>query len=288
MSAIQRAKNVIPLAAVLVLWGAVFSMACRLTLAPPSDRTGDLSVAGQVFGASRMAFSSSFFTEADNYFHLGVGHVSKKAITNDFIQTWHAAIQPSGHAHAEGKSVREIMPWLEFAIRANPHNVDAYLTAAYWLGMAGRSDLAERVLMQGQQSNPRDHRILLERARLLLDRHEDVRAALLLDEGLRAWPGKEDPQDDQALLDLTSLLSYRAFLHELKGDRQAALVLFRKALEASPGNPGLAKRVRAIESGEDFSEEDRAVWNTIFGRNKSCAREGDPDHEHDHDDHELN
>ena len=286
MSVIQQARHVMPLAAVLVLWGAAFSMACRLTLAPPSDRAGDFSVAGQVFGASRMAFSSSFFTEADNYFHLGVGHVSRKAITNDFVQTWYAAIQPSGHLHAEGKSVREIMPWLEFAIRTDPHNVDAYLTAAYWLGMAGRLDLAERVLLQAQHNNPRDHRILLERARMLLDRHDDVKAALLLDEGLRAWPGKVDPHDSQALLDLASLLSYRAFLHELKGDRQKALVFFRKALEASPGNPGLAKRVQALEAGKDMTEEDRAVWNTIFGRHKQCAREGDPDH--DHDDHELN
>jgi len=272
------------------MWGAAFSMACRLTLDPPSNRKGDVSVAGQVFGASRLAFSSSFFTQADDYFHLGVGHVKPKAISNDRIQRWHAALQPSGHVHAEGAAVHEIMPWLEFAIRANPQNVDAYLTAAYWLGVAQRPYLAERVLLLGQQQNPGDHRILAERARLLFDRHDDARAAALLDEGLRVWPSRLDPQDSQALLDLAAMLSYRGFLYELAGDSKAALALFRKALEASPGNVGLERRVRALEAGEDMTDKDRAVWNTVFGRNRTCGREAehlhdgdDHDHDHDHD-----
>jgi len=280
---------VIPLAVVLVLWGVVFTLACRLTQTSPSERAGELSVAGQVFGASRMAFSSSFFTEADNYFHMGVGHVLPKAITNDFIQSWRAAIQPSGHVHAEGLAVREIMPWLEFAVRTNPHNVDAYLTAAYWLGVAGRSDLAERVLMQGQQDNPGDYRMLGERAKMLFDRHDDLKAAALLDEALRLWPSTLDPKDEQALLDLSSMLSYRAFLHELKGERQAALALFKKALAASPNNAGLDKRVRAIEAGEDMTEKDRAVWNTVFGRKMKDSREGEAGRiPRDDDDDEMN
>jgi hypothetical protein len=123
----------LPVAALLLLWGVVFSMATQLTLSPLNLFSGNTSVAERWLGASRVAIGNSFFEEADNYFHKGVGHVQKKAFSNDLFQMLKAEIEPSVHVHPEGVEVSEIMPWLRFTTEMDPNNVDAYLTTAYWL-----------------------------------------------------------------------------------------------------------------------------------------------------------
>ena len=133
MSDSRSSSWLLPAAALLLLWGVAFSMAAQLTLSPLNLLSGDTSVAERLLGASRVAFGNSFFEEADNYFHKGVGHVHQKAFSNDLFQMLKAEIEPSVHVHPEGVEVSEIMPWLRFTTEMDPNNVDAYLTTAYWL-----------------------------------------------------------------------------------------------------------------------------------------------------------
>ena len=69
------------------------------------------------------------------------------------------------------------------------------------------------------------------------------------------------------------MLSYRAFLFELKGDPEQALNLFKKAYAKMPNNRALKQRILALERGEDFSLDDRHVWENTFARRHACARE---------------
>ncbi len=276
-----------PLVALLVLWGAAFAMGCWLSAEALQGTVPGESVAGRVLGVGREALGGSFYDEADNFFHRGVGHVVPRAFADSTYERWGGLIRPSGHLHTEGDSVGEIMPWLRFATRMDPHNVEAHLTTAYWLA-AGvrRDDLAEEVLIEAQRNNPDDHRVLSDRALLLFRQRQDDKAAALLDASIRLWPGRQDPEDPQTKLELARALSYRAFLYELKdGDRARALELFRRARALSPHNEGLALRVKALEAGEDFGERDRQVWDNLFARKNVCGREGEA-HEHDHDGHD--
>ena len=231
-----------PAAVLLVLWGVAFAMAAQLTVSPHNLLSDDVSAAERLLGASRVAFSETFFEEADNYFHKGVGHVHRKAFSNDYFQSLSARINPSGHVHPENIEVSEIMPWLRFTTKMDPHNVEAYLTTAYWLeGAIRRPDIAEAVLREAQINNPKDYRVINARARMLFGTSDDEKAAMLLDAAIGLWPGSMPPDDQQARLDLAQMLSYRAFLCEIKGDRKGAIELFKRASAAMPKNRALER-----------------------------------------------
>ena len=277
----------LPMAALLLLWGVVFSMAAQLTLRPLNLFSDNTSVAERLLGASRVAFGNSFFEEADTYFHKGVGHVQQKAFSNDLFQILKAEIEPSVHVHPEGVEVSEIMPWLRFTTEMDPHNVDAYLTTAYWLaGSIQRLDLAEAVLREAQLNNPKDYRVINERAKMFFGTKDDAKAAILLDAAIKLWPSGQNPEDQQTQIDLVQMLSYRAFLFELNGRCGQALDLFKKAYARMPSNKALEQRIHALEQGEDFSLKDRSVWESVFARHHVCSRE-EADHEGDHD-HRMN
>lgn len=276
-----------------ILWILAFALACRLAPWAYSNTPGGDSVAERFLGASRAAFGQGFVEQADNFFHLGVPHLQGTAFTGSVYQVWAEQIGPSSHRHAEGVGVREIMPWLRLATEMDPRNVDAYLTTAYLLRTGvRRPDLAAEVLAEAQRNNPADYRVLSERARMLFSQQDDGRAAALLDAGIRLWPGGQNPTNEQARMELSQMLSYRAFLFEIQGEPRKALELFRKASALFPENAALARRVRGLERGEDFSRQDRASWEEVFGRKMTCARTEhagaeDDDHEHggeqDHD-----
>ncbi len=274
-----------PIALLLVLWGVAFSMACSLAGRSPAGTAEDGSVMGRFLGASRAAFSQSFYTEADNYFHKGVGHIAPKAFSNSVFQSWRAGIRPSGHDHTTGVGAKEIMPWLRFATAADPQNMEAYLTTAFWLSRGiQRPDIAEQVLVEAQQNNPGDYRPLHERARLLIRQGRDAEAASLLDAGIRFWPSRLPPTNEEARIEMASMLSYRAFLFELQGDRADSLQYFKAAAGFFPQNRALLRRVEALERGDDTSGQDRATWDNLFPTRTVCGRE-DHDHAEDHDGH---
>ena len=284
-----KSKVHFPLLIALVCWGAAFVLACRLTksaeaLLPPAD-----SVLGRLLGSSREVMSQRLYEEADNYFHSGVKHTQKAAFTSLFGR-WAGVIAPSVHHHVEGVGVYELLPWFRFATEMDPHNVEVYLTASFWLASeGGRPDLAEKVLLEGQRNNPLDYRILQEKGLLMVREKKDVPAALALDLGLKLWPGKQDPQDVQVRLDLGQMLTLRAFLYEVNGQRDQALVLLRWAVAQFPQNKGLAERVAAMEKGEDTTAWARDLWTQMFARKTTCSREEEHDHDHDHEhehDHE--
>lgn len=272
-------------ASVALLWGAAFTLACRLEGHAAYRLPEGFSFMDRVFGVSRRAFSDSFFEEADNYFHQGVKHIRPKAFSNSWFIAVHRAISPTAHRHAEGIEAREILPWLQFAIRSDPRNVTAYLTTAYWLSTTmRRPDAADRLLIEAQMANPGDYRVLLERARIAFRARDDQKAARLFDAAIRLWreDGVTDPEEARA--DRARMLSLRAFLYEISGDAARALEMFREALRFDPDNAALAERVAAMERGESFVEYDRLVLDRLMRRedehnherSEHCMRGGAP------------
>lgn len=274
MSAREVMGRIGPWLVLAVLWAAAFSLACELHAYPLMPALVGEPVISRLLGSSRSAFSEDSILRADEYFHRGIGHVHPRAITNDLLQAWMRDIRPHGHVHTEGAELRQIMPWLSLSIRLDPHNVDAYLTTAYWLRTAlGSVEQADRLLVEAQRNNPGDYRVLNERARLCFGRADDATAAGLLDSALRLWPSRQDPQDQQTRIDKAQMLSYRAFLLELRGEREKAGRYFREALQLNPESSGLARRVAALERGENMTEADRRVWERVFAREMAAPDE---------------
>jgi len=265
-----------------LLWILAFSLACRLAPRVAQKAVGD-SAADRVLGVSRVAFGRSFYIGADDYFHRGIGRKRDVEFANRLFQRWGAAIRPSGHIHTEGYSVSEIIPWLRMAAAADPGNVEAFLTMAYWLTRLGRFDAAEQVLREAQRLHPQDVRLLGERGRLAFRRQQDDRAAALIDAALRVWPNPLPPDDDEARLEKTRLLSYRAVIHELRGEKDPAIRCFREALRFMPRNEGIRRHIGRLESGPVEAALSRGIPDRLFPMEHRCDRE-EHEHEAGHDD----
>lgn len=275
--------------ALAVMWGAAFALCCRLT-SPSADgltpggatalpaMAGSPAIAGSVvvkaLGASRAAVSDQLFENADRAFHMGVGVYRRQAFTSMFMRLGQA-VAPEGHVHLQAESVNEMVPWLYFATRADPHNVEAYVVAAFWLaGEGGHPDLAERVLDEARANNPKDYRVYQEKGRLALKRGAPAEAARAFDAAGALWERDSGPDKIQARLDRAEMLVYRGLLYEEGGDVPRALTCYRDMLALFPGRVGIRERVTELTEAGRARVAPAAMWQTImFQRRHVCERE---------------
>ena len=156
---------------VCVLSLMAFSIACRLAPAYTlAAEHASASLAQTIFGDTRIAIGSRLYTQADVYFHRGVPHQQECAFGSDLYQRLRDEVSPSQHVHLEGATdIREIMPWLDLATRANPEDSESYLVAAFWLSnSAHRPELALDVLDRAQRNIPYAYDVQLAKGRLFL------------------------------------------------------------------------------------------------------------------------
>ena len=67
---------------------------------------------------------------------------------------------PQEHRHLDGKKSVELIPWLWASVAADPHNIEAWTTAAYVAGdMMKDANLARRIVAAGQAKNPKSVRL---------------------------------------------------------------------------------------------------------------------------------
>jgi tetratricopeptide (TPR) repeat protein len=229
---------------------AAFSISCWVQAPAEPHAESGRSVLAAILGEGRIALSGRFYELADTYFHRGVEHVSARAFADDPFQRLARRVSPAGHAHASGGAVEEMMPWLDLALRMDPHRVDIYLVAAFWLTHeGGRYDLADRVLRDAQAANPCNYEVQLERGRLFLKLGDYAGARKCLDAGLAFWPGKAKPDSRDALIDRGSLLFYRALLREVETDLPGSLKDLEELHALFPDRAGIGERIEAMRSG---------------------------------------
>ena len=270
----------IPWLAVPALWAVAFTLACALLEHPVNAAGADTSVWRQLLGAGRTAVSQSLYDEADVYFHGGVRNIEEKAFHGVF-ERWAEALSPARHVHAEGAGVYELLPWFQMAIQADPHNVEAWINAAYVTGgMGNRLDIALHLLQEALRHNPRDHRLFAERGHILLRHRDFASAAAAFETGLQLW-SEEAPADVDALRDRVRMFTFLSSAYEVLGERAAALRALRElaALVSDPDR--LAARIDALERGEDTRQRALDDLEAILRKPKACGA-----HAHDHH-HEL-
>jgi hypothetical protein len=180
-------------------------------------------------GDSRRLFAHEFFAMADAYFHSGFyptifdaknpgakldlveeshdkpkgteEHEEKSSFLGppkDWIERFGRHFYPTVHTHLtdggpsgteDQADVREILPWLQLSADLDPHSVETFLTAAYWLRTSLHKPVeAERFLRQGLRANPDNYEIFLALGRLYLhDRHDPRVAHNILVLGRDKW-----------------------------------------------------------------------------------------------------
>lgn len=93
------------------------------------------------------------------------------------------------HTHLPEGKQREMLPWLRLAASMDPHQVENYTVAAFWLRTKlNKADQAEEFLREGWRNNPDSPEILFELGQLLLENRKDpTRARNILELALRLW-----------------------------------------------------------------------------------------------------
>jgi tetratricopeptide (TPR) repeat protein len=274
--------------AIALLWVAAAGLASRLP--PPGEMGADDEAAStdavsRLFGSGREVISQHLYTEADRYFHQGVGHVHERAFQDHPYLRWAQAITPGEHVELEGESIAEIMPWLRMATKADPRNIQAYTTAAFWLGTQNDVEAANKVLEEARRMNPGDYRVSLALGQLFYHHGLLDRALVELDQARDEWPSGQDTADRQTRLDLAAVLSLGAGVHERKGHRDETMDRFRQILALFPGRDAVRERLRRLERGETAGDaehfwEDQLSTISSAGGGRHVAGGG---HRHDED-----
>ena len=198
---------------------------------------GALSVA---FGDARETISRALVHKADSYFHGGVDMECTEDHDHDHDGAHagcsHEGCAHDGHDHAAeasfgdpwrwinrhirapeverhlaGARTVEMMPWFWAAVKADPHNAEAWTTALYVASHMTRDDaLAREILREAKQANPESLEILFAEGKYLYERGERTAAEEVFravrDQAVARCPGDAGrlSEKDQEILAFTN------------------------------------------------------------------------------------
>jgi hypothetical protein len=279
-----------PAAAAILLWTGAFSLSCHI----PSDAdamqpsSAPDSASGKAVSTARTAISRYFYSHADTFFHRGVGEVKPKAFQKTFFQRMSGAITPEEHSHLSGQSISEIMPWLKFAMLADPHNTEIPMDAAFWMANSGeRPDVALVILRDARISNPGNCELIVEEGRLFVRMNRFNDARRMLDLARRQWPGELPPSSDDALRLKREGLLYTALLAEEAGNTRQAIEDLSALLAIYPKMNSIRQRIQNLKDGTEIKDSARKVLTDLIVSSNSerggCEREDQGHANHNHD-----
>jgi len=243
-----------------------------------------------LFGNSRRLFANHFYVKADVTFHSGYypsifdqarraeeeshmaaeqhasaaheqeghdheehdheGPAASAAGPDDWIARFGRRFRVTEHTELEGEKVREILPWLRISAELDPHRVETYTVAAYWLrSRLGKIDEAEQFLREGLRANPGSHEILYELGCLCQDEHHDAaRARNIWQLALRRWHEKEDTEKEPDFKAFGKITDHLADLEEKEGNLAEAIKWLEVAKTHSPNPDALQQHVETLRA----------------------------------------
>lgn len=265
----------------LLLMVGVFSLATALEprALKWEGRSGADSVLKTLLGDSRQMFANHFFVKADVSFHSGyypsifdqareaeekedaVAHGGEHSQEHeeeggflgkptDWIDRFGRHFRITEHTHLQGGNMREILPWLQISAELDPHRIETYIVASYWLrSRLGKVDEAEQFLREGMRANPDSYEIPFDLGRLYYEnRHDAAHARNLWLLALRRWNehqlNKKDP-DFGSLHDIELQLAH---LEENEGNYAKAIEWMEKAEPYSPNPEALQSQMDALRA----------------------------------------
>lgn len=274
----KRLTDQLPQIAVAALFVAAVATGAALLTRNPADGTGTRTGSIYILGPARSLLSQSLYERADVYFHRGAEHTHKEAF-HGFFQKWKDSICPTLHAHAEGREIQEILPWLRLATKSDPHNIEIYLVASFWLnGECNRPDLAKQAILEALEKNPDRYELHQEMGRLHLDSGQQEAALEALESALDLLQHTNQPDPEQSAIDLLFNHSARSYLYEALGNKEKTIEATRDYLKLKP-NPHFTDRLAKLESGELDPDATKERLRELFHKTHECGQ----DHEHDED-----
>lgn len=230
-------------------------------------------------GDSRQLFANHFFIKADVYFHGGYypsifdhlqapkdsqhmtsqeGSAEEEAHERqmnflgpprDWIERFGRHFMITEHTHLEGGNQREILPWLRISTDLDPHRIDTYAVAAYWLRSSlGKVTEAEQFLREGLRNNPASYELWFELGQLYSEnRHDDARARNAWELALRYWNQQEAKKNEPDKIGRDKILIRLARLEEGEGHLSRAIDYLKMAVQSSPNPEVIRRQISELE-----------------------------------------
>lgn len=271
----------------LLLCAAAMGTGAWLVASSPDDESGATAGSTYILGPARSLLSAGLYERADVYFHKGVPHHKEEAF-HGFFHKWKEAITPIEHVHTSEKETLEIMPWLRLATQSDPHNIEAYLVAAFWLnGECKQPKLALDVIEEAIRNNPGRYETFLEKGRLHLSNENLEPAMEAFQTAFNMIVQQKQDNPEQAAIDLALILMVRSYLFEVQNNREAAIAATHEYLRLAPDNPVFIERAEHLKSEPLNPAAANTRLTDLFSNSYVCSEEG---HDHgpgcDHEDHE--
>ena len=269
---------------VMVLIVFLLGRADRSRLPQVVQGNDALSVA---FADAKETISAAMVHKADSYFHGGIDmechehhdHESQShnppispsphppilQSTNPPIShshtldPWHwinvHVRAPEKHVHLDGDKAVEMLPWFWASVRVDPHNIEAWTTAAYAAErMMKDRALARRVIDEAKAKNPDSLEIAWTEARFVYQggKGDVVAAERLLEEargmGKRKCGGRLSELPPREAEVFCYVLDYLSKIYEGRGERAAIPPLIEEACAIGADTPvikSMAERAKA-------------------------------------------
>jgi tetratricopeptide (TPR) repeat protein len=168
----------------------------------------------------------------------------------DCIERFGRKFAIASHTHLGQGKEREILPWLRLSADLDPHRIETYTVAAYWLRrQLGKVQEAEQFLREGLRANPNSYEILLELGQLQEDNYHDLtRARNIWDLAFQRWNEREGGKEEPDRLGLAEITVRLARLEESRGNFAQAILWFERAKQASPDPAGMQSQIDRLRS----------------------------------------
>jgi len=240
-----------------------------------------------LLGESRRLFANEFFTEADVYLHSGYypsifdardvhekPHITEQEAhpeehhheagahagqdygflgpPRDWLDRFSRHFYPSRHTHLEsGPAQGEVLPWLRLSTWLDPHRIESYTVAAYWLRQhLHRPQAAVELLREAWRANPDSPEILFELGRAFADLHDDVRARNVWELGLRKWRAQQNARQQPNPFLYEEFVASLAALEQRQGRDAEALRYLEMLKAVSPEPAAIQKQIDKLRGGQ--------------------------------------
>jgi tetratricopeptide (TPR) repeat protein len=252
----------------LLLISASFTLATVLQprVAVLDQKTDSGGVIKMLLGDSRKMFADQFLEQADVSFHSGYypsifddrkGPKSTAHMTDvegtpeaeaheketnfmgpprDPLERFGRQFMVTEHTHLQNGNEREILPWLRLSADLDPHRIDTYTVASFWLrNSLGKVDEAQEFLREGIKNNPGNYELWYELGSLFQEnRHDPAKARNAWELALRYWQQTEPAKAEPDKLGLEKILIHLARLEEKQDRLPEAINYLTMALQTSP------------------------------------------------------
>jgi tetratricopeptide (TPR) repeat protein len=240
------------------------------------SQRGQDSVMKVLLGDGRRLLANHLFTKADIYFHSGyyptifdstqppkeshiAGHEhndGEHEEGEDFMgkpRNWVDAFgrnfKITQHTHLEHGREREILPWLKLSAEMDPHLIDTYTVAAYWLANhLHKVPEAEQFLREGLRENPKSYQILFALGRIYYNNYHDAaRSRNVWELALKRWREQEPNKKEPDKFGLEEIVVNLGRLEEDQGNLAAAIKYLEEAQKVSPAPQNLQKQINELK-----------------------------------------